>query len=122
MSSKKDDITRETLGQDNELVRVVNRHIMEVSDLVNPDGHEHLGSLALHFYARLNSITQDAEFSIVTQKVKMNISHAAVTALMPEIKDRIYAALGAEKQRLAPMTVEETRDTGGQVIQTRFDR
>jgi hypothetical protein len=51
----------------------------------------------------------------------MIINREAVTLMMPEIRDRIFEAFGAEKQRLGVQTQEEVRDTGGTVVKTSLD-
>ncbi len=106
---------------DQELVQKSSKMLKEIADLFAPRGREHVGSVCLHFYAGTNLMTAKNEIDLMTQKVNMNMSQEAITLMMPEIRDRIFEAFGAQRSKLGPKTVEETRDSGEQVIKTSLD-
>jgi hypothetical protein len=113
-------INRENVG-DQELVRHTRRLLIDIADKLGVKNYEHVGSVALHFYAGTDIMGAKQEIALVTQTANMIINREAVTLMMPEIRDRIFEAFGAEKQRLGVQTQEEVRDTGGTVVKTSLD-
>lgn len=106
---------------DQDLVSKTSEMVKDVAKFLAPHGREHVGTVALHFYAGADLMTAKNEIILVTQKVAINMSHDAITLMMPEIRDRIFEAFGATRSKLGPKTVEEVRDLGETVIKTSLD-
>jgi hypothetical protein len=123
MASTKDKFKRQEVHETDQTVRHCNKLLLEISDEMLPAHATHLGSIALHFYATTNTLDGTTAAAMATQRVNMRISSMpdVGTSFMQEIRDIIYESFGASKGRLAPQTQEEVRDTGGQIIKTRFD-
>lgn len=82
---------------------------------------EYLGTLCLHFYAGTNLTTAENKITLVTQRVDLEINPDVAGMMMPEIRDRVFEALGGKQMALKPKTVEETLDLGETVIKTSLD-
>lgn len=105
---------RHVTPETDEKVRFVNKRLREIGEALQPIGSkEYLCSVALHFYAGSNLLTAESTLDMASHKTG-DISQQAVTLMLPEIRDRIFEMFGAQQQRLAPMTVEETKDTLGE--------
>lgn len=95
---------------DNEKTKAASRLLVQAAELAKPDGREHLGSIALHFYAGTGFMHH--KMDLITQRANWNLSTQAAGVFIEEIRDRIFEMLGASKLKLAPQTVEEAKDAG----------